>query len=383
MARPLKLKPSKDPRSGQWRVNVIAKLSPGGARERRFFPNQAAALAYIEELKCRRDNLGMAPALSTAQLLDAVSAFEVLAGHSITLTQAAYTALEVAQARICSIALKDLFARFKLAKKDKSAAYRRDIAWASDRLASLADRLAHEITRSDISNVLAEMPDSSRNNILRTVRAVFRYGQDLGFLKEIPVRRNDFVEIARTEIDVLPVRKIRTLLEAALNHDITVLPLLLVETFCGLRPAEAARLLWSDIDLLRARVIIRSSVSKTGTARTIELAPCALAWFEAYGKAGGTLSGELTPFSATLLREKLRKVRYRAGYGGAGAHWTPGCLRDAFCSNHLAYYGSIDRLIQEAGHTSLRTTKDHYLGLVSAEQAAEFWDLSLPVKRAK
>jgi hypothetical protein len=50
MARPLKLKARKDPRSGKWRVNVIARLSLSGQRERRFFDTQAGASVYIEEL---------------------------------------------------------------------------------------------------------------------------------------------------------------------------------------------------------------------------------------------------------------------------------------------------------------------------------------------
>jgi hypothetical protein len=58
----------------------------------------------------------------------------------------------------------------------------------------------------------------------------------------------------------------------------------------------------------------------------------------------------------------------------------PGACRDGFCSHHLSYYGSIDRLITDAGHTSLRTTKDHYLGLVSKEEAAKFWNLFPPAK---
>jgi hypothetical protein len=71
-------------------------------------------------------------------------------------------------------------------------------------------------------------------------------------------------------------------------------------------------------------------------------------------------------------------VRYQAGYRGKGARWTAGALRDAFCSYHLAHYGSIDRLIQEGGHTDYRTTKDHYLGLVKAPEAAQFWNLYPP-----
>lgn len=241
---------------------------------------------------------------------------------------------------------------------------------------------ACDIGRSHVSQAVDGLAPSSRNNVLRALRAIFRYGHDLGYVKELPVRRNDFVEIKRTEVEVLPVGKVRALLETALAHDLELLPLLLVEAFCGVRPAEACRLLWSDIDLVKARVTIRAAISKTGTARPIRLAPCALAWFEACQKPSA-LSNSIAPWPETMLRSRLRKVRYLAGYRGAGAHWTPGALRDAFCSYHLAHYGSIDRLIQEAGHTDLRTTKDHYLGLVSAEQATQFWNLLPPDHRAK
>src|SRR5262249_1885586 len=141
----------------------------------------------------------------------------------------------------------------------------------------------------------------SRNNVLRGMRAVFNYAKDLEYLKEIPVRKNDFIRIKRTEIDVLPVGKIRRLLEAALQYDPALLPLLLIEMFCGVRPAEAARVQWTDLDLLRKRLTIRALVSKTGTARSIELAPCALAWFEAYASLSGMqTNGPIAPWSESL-----------------------------------------------------------------------------------
>src|SRR5262249_43243074 len=119
------------------------------------------------------------------------------------------------------------------------------------------------------------------------------------------------------------------------EHDRELLPLLLIETFCGIRPAEAARVLWSDIDLMRGRLTIRAAISKTGTARPIELAPCALAWVSLCNAA---TSGRITPWSESILRSRMRKVRYLAGYRSAGARWEPGALRDAFCSYHLAHY---------------------------------------------
>jgi integrase/recombinase XerD len=167
---------------------------------------------------------------------------------------------------------------------------------------------------------------------------------------------------------------VRRLLAAALDHDPGLLPLLLIETFCGVRPEEAVRVLWTDLDLLHGRLTIRAAISKTGTARSIELAPCALAWFEHCAVGMGPIVSDLE----SRLRTRLRKIRYHAGYRGASSRWTPGSLRDAFCSYHLAYYGSIDRLITEAGHTDMRTTKNHYLGLVTKKAAAEFWNLFPP-----
>ena len=56
MARPLELEPYRLP-SGRWQVNVIARLSPTGKRQRISFPSKQAALGYVEELKARRDNI--------------------------------------------------------------------------------------------------------------------------------------------------------------------------------------------------------------------------------------------------------------------------------------------------------------------------------------
>jgi len=373
MARPLELEPYRMA-SGRWQVNVIARLSSTGKRQRITFATKQAALAHIEELKARRDNIAAVDrTLSPAQLLDASAALDLLAEHPlVNLADAARAYLELAKTRGASVTVAELFELFRQAKKHKSPSYQRDIRWASDRMAPFKEKLACDVTRNDVALALAGLPDSSRNNVLRALRALFRYGHDLGYLKELPVRRNDFVEIERTEIDVLPVAKIRRLLEAAFKHDRELLPLLLIETFCGVRAAEAARVRWSDIDLLRGRLTIRVAISKTGTARPIKLEPCVLAWF---GTCKTATSGAIAPWPETILRSRMRKLRYLAGYRRAGTRWIPGSLRDAFCSYHLAHFASIDRLITESGHTDLRTTKDHYLGLVTKEEAADFWNL--------
>src|SRR6516164_7470099 len=80
MARPLELEPMRLV-GGKWRVNVISAFSPTGKRQQLRFDTKQAALAFIEELKARRDNIAAIDrTLSPSQLLDAASA----AGRSST-----------------------------------------------------------------------------------------------------------------------------------------------------------------------------------------------------------------------------------------------------------------------------------------------------------
>jgi integrase len=376
MGRRLELKPYKN-KDGTFSVNVPNWLSATGKRARKSCPTRAEALRFIEELKARKDNLGFTKELSPVELLDAQAALEILASYpEATLRDCAklYCERHAAQAR--SITLEELFTQVLEAKANLSDSYKRDIRWVRGRLSGLRDRMLSNITRVDILDALAKFPESSRNNHLRTLTTVFRYAKDREYLTETPLRASDRTKKKRQEIRVLPVSEIRRLLETALVYDCAILPLLVIETFCGVRPAEAKRLLWSDIDLLRKRVTLRAAITKTLTARPIILEPCALAWLEAYIARGGVCTGPLAPLSPHIVRDRLSKVRARSGYHGRD--WRAGALRDSFCSNHLAHFDNIDRLLREAGHSSLQTTRDHYLGLVSREDAAEFWALFPP-----
>src|SRR5215469_8173469 len=148
MARPLELEPMRLS-DGKWRVNVIPALSPTGKRQQLRLDTRAAALALIEELKARRDNTAAVNrSLSPAQLLDAASAFELLADHpAATLSEAARVYLEVLKTQVQAISLGALFQQFQAAKKHKSRRYLRDIKWASDRLEPLHPKLVSDVTR--------------------------------------------------------------------------------------------------------------------------------------------------------------------------------------------------------------------------------------------
>jgi hypothetical protein len=143
MARPLEFKPYRLA-DGKWQVNVPDWLSRAGKRQRLTFDSRQAALAQIEELNARRDNLAAAVKrpLSTAELLDAAAALDLLAERpSGSLLDAARLYIEVAKTQRASITLAELFSLFEEAKKHRSKAYRRDISWARKRIAPFAEKL--------------------------------------------------------------------------------------------------------------------------------------------------------------------------------------------------------------------------------------------------
>ena len=132
-------------------VVPFGALSSSGRRERRFFDTLGAATAFIEELKCRRDNTAALPQLSVAQLLDAASAIEILGQESSsTLSEAVRESLPLRKIQARSITLRELFRQWSELKARKSASYRRDIRWTERILEPLAGRLLSDIARSHI-----------------------------------------------------------------------------------------------------------------------------------------------------------------------------------------------------------------------------------------
>ena len=369
-----------------WTVNVPPRLSETGKRQRRFFPTKAAAFSFIEELKSREAYTLVIPELSVPQLYDAAEAFKLLGDRTdVRLADSVRLYLEIEGTRQRSVSLKNLFEQYVATRvKDRSHQYILTLERACRWMAPLHHRLVCDLTREEVLASFEGLSESTRNFLRQMLRVVLGYGQAAGYLKELPIRPIDFRRTNRNreEVQVMTPGDVRQLLETCLASVPDMFPLVLTETFCGVRSAEVARLSWNDIDLLRNRLTIRAAVSKTNAGRTIDLQPVAVAWFGRYIELGHPRTGPFTTLLATGgVSSRMRGLRFMLGYRGKnGAKgeaktWRPGLLRDTFASCHLAYFDSIDKLLKEMGHTNFAMTRNHYLGAVTKEQASEFWNL--------
>jgi len=76
------------------------------------------------------------------------------------------------------------------------------LAWLKNRLVSLQDRLAADITVRDLDDVLSGEKATVKNAWMRYLRAVFNYGVKRDHLSSNPVGKLDFEEVVNGDIEI-------------------------------------------------------------------------------------------------------------------------------------------------------------------------------------
>ena len=75
--------------------------------------------------------------------------------------------------------------------------------------------------------------------------------------------------------------------------------------------------------------------------------------------------------SPQLYRKGFAKARESAKIEG----WDENTLRHTFGSYRVASINDLERVRVEMGHSSSRTTSEHYVNAVRAAEAAAFWGI--------
>ena len=282
--------------------------------------------------------------------------------------------------RASSVPFGYLFELYLSAKGAKTPKYQRALRNTRDRFEKLHSRLCCDIRPEDLERKLSRMPGGSRNEVMRHLRAVFGYGVKRKYLSENPIARLDFAERPRKEVEILSVDQIQAMLDHAFEHDLALVPFLVLGVFCGIRPdGELVKLLWSDVDLVDRVVVIRPDVSKTKRRRFIDLSPNAVEWLNQYRARGGSIVGNVVQLSAQQLRTALRSNKRAAGI----AQWPQQALRHSFCSYWLAMHKDINGLVLLSGHDDPDTMWRHYHRGTPGAEAKRFWSIVPPVTSEK
>lgn len=188
------------------------------------------------------------------------------------------------------------------------------------------------------------------------LHSIFAYGMRQEWCDGNPIDRIDVPPITEAPIEPLSVAEVHRLERAAAlpEHAAMRLPLALM-LYCGLRPAEVARLNPQlDINRRERWVVVRPQTSKTGGGRLVPLRV-------------------MPPSDAAEIphnwRGAWRSLRLAAGF----TSWRADACRHTFASYHRAYFRNLDALQSEMGHRDSALLRTRYTLPVSPTEARAFW----------
>jgi integrase len=376
MARRVSLEPKETTKPhAPWVVNLPPLLSSTAKRERRYFDTKKAAKEFCAQQRIRLENYGTAStSLPAGKIEEAAAAFDKLDGTGIGLLEAVEQVLHWKRTREKSVTFKSMFESFMDAKKGKrSPAYLTALRCTLPRFAVLHDRLACEITTSEIEQQLKGASASVHNAFLRYLRAVFNFGIRRGWCDANPVQRVEMHSLKMRK-EILTNAQITALLKAVCETDFELLPYHVLCIFAGIRPKEVERLAWSNINMDEHFIEVPDEKSKTAVRRIVEMEPLLVRWLDYYIKTGGSIQDGVTPTSN--LRKRLRAVRKTAGFD----RWPQDAPRRTFASCWLAVHSDVNKLNNSMGHTSPEMLWRHYHRAVTQKHAKAFWKIEPPTK---
>jgi integrase len=228
-----------------------------------------------------------------------------------------------------------------------------------------------DITTADINAYLRDLDASpaSRNIYRRKIVTLFNHARRVGYLpdKTTAATRSAKAKEHGREIEIYSAEEMSRLLEFASDN---LRPFIVLCGFCGLRPAEAMRLDWKEIDFARSTILVSAGKSKTQSRRFAPLSDNAAAWLRPLVKPSGKV------VNVVMIVNALRRLGVRAK-----VTMKRNGLRHSFCSYRLALTQNANQTALEAGHSADILFK-HYRQLCTVSEASRWFSIA-PVEPEK
>jgi integrase len=255
-------------------------------------------------------------------------------------------------------ALKELIATKKLANLRPT--YLKSLDHYLGRFAAAhTGRTVGELTPATVEAWLAQFPTAaSRATWLNRINTLLAFCRQRGYIQANPCD-----QIARVKVDyrsprILTPAEVETVL---LVTPTICLPYVALCLFCGIRPYEAMRLNWTDINLADRAVTVSAAASKVRHRRVVPISDRAFAILSEYP----VKTGPVTP-SLTTLRRFKRATKKVLGW------WQADILRHTAASYLLTAVGDASKVATQLGN-SPGILLSHYNGLASKADAAMFF----------
>ena len=346
---------------------------------RKFFSDNAEALAYAEELgKLKADGGSLALAMPPELRQDALEATEILAPWNRRLAEAAkhYAAflkseqkkadaitvdaaaddylaakrLETKRGEISPLTLSELESKLRIVKNHLGSCRVIDIDQAA--VQTFIDGLQHKPRgRANIRTKLSQLLNHAR-----------RRGWIVANMAEMTS-----VRVPARDVTILLLPEVIKLLRTAEDHQ-ALLPYLCLGLFAGLRPGEAQQLRWTDIQFDSEQIEIRPETTKTRQRRFVPLDPLLAEWLLPHRRQSGKLVGP-------NFTKNWRALRAAAGLTTlSGQRSWQDILRHTYATYWLAVHSDRPRLAENLGN-SVDVIRTFYRRAVPNASAAKYWQI--------
>lgn len=225
------------------------------------------------------------------------------------------------------------------------------------------DRPVSSIGPTEIRQWLAQFPRLGyRATWLNRLSALFAWAKRAGYAQANPCESVERIRVETNPVECLTVDQCRNLLEWTRAERPRCLALLTLELLAGLRPDEAEKITWGDVDLEACTVTIDAAKTKVRTRRIVQLTDAARSWMEAARAAKADL-----PIADITGRRHTRAMRDRLGLKA----WPVKLLRKTCASYLMAAWQDAGKVADQLGHSPAILLRN-YRALVKREDA-EKW----------
>ncbi len=378
--------PALEPKSlpdGRWLLDVSAKASPTGKRQRLFFSNESKAKTEASRIKGELRKWGeTSRRLTAGEAEDAAKAYDILNGRC-TLSEAAQHWSDWKERTDRSVTLEALWNEYQERKETSvSDSYLKDMSrYSVPLIAALGQRTVSEIEPIEIEKAIEGSFHTDRqfDNASRTIRPAFSFAIKRGYLDENPFTRIESRKPKKSPTEIATLEECEAVLEACRDHrkekNIPMsyrldcsdcIPAVALQLFAGIRPKEITRLHWEHVDFDHEFIKVGLDVAKTRSVRNIEMATNLRAWLELTPE--GERTGRIIP---SVWGDKIKAIRHVVGIAKK-----QDVLRHSFASYHLAAYGDIKKLQEAMGHGTPEMVLQHYRALVKKADGVKFWRIA-------
>lgn len=206
-----------------------------------------------------------------------------------------------------------------------------------------------------------------RVSAINRLSTLFSWAVKRGYAGKNPCAECERITWDQKTPAILTLDQVRLAVQFTIDKQKGFLPWLVLGLFGGLRPGEADKINWTNIDIAHKTVWVDSKASKIRQRRIVHLMPVAVRLLQT---AQG-LKVKL-PKPPWIRVEYQRALRAELGF----SQWPKDILRHTAASYLLAHFQDAALVALELGNSPGMLFK-HYRELVTKEDAKKFWNIKL------